>query len=100
VLIDTPGLRSVGLWDAGDGLARAFADVTRHAERCRFRDCTHHHEPGCAVLAALAAGELDAERVESYRKLVAEIDQVDRHRERWALAEDKRRTRGPRRSRG
>jgi ribosome biogenesis GTPase len=71
-LIDTPGLRSVGLWDAADGLALVFADIDALAERCRFRDCAHDREPGCAVRAAVDAGELPARRVESFRKLQRE----------------------------
>jgi ribosome biogenesis GTPase len=72
VLIDTPGLRGVGLWEAGDGLGRVFADIEDLAARCRFGDCAHAGEPGCAVLAALASGELSHRRWESYRKLLRE----------------------------
>jgi ribosome biogenesis GTPase / thiamine phosphate phosphatase len=80
VVIDTPGLRSIGLWDADLGVDLAFPDVFAFVEQCRFADCTHEHEPGCAVLAAVERGELDAGRVASYRDLVAELDQVDRRR--------------------
>ncbi|MGW8377124.1 ribosome small subunit-dependent GTPase A [Streptomyces sp. ODS28] len=72
VLIDTPGLRGVGLWDAGEGIARAFADVEALAEGCRFHDCGHGSEPGCAVLAAVEEGALSVRRLESYRKLLRE----------------------------
>ncbi|GAA0804031.1 ribosome small subunit-dependent GTPase A [Spirilliplanes yamanashiensis] len=68
-VIDTPGLRGVGLLDAATGLDRAFADVTELAALCRFRDCSHHGEPGCAVAEALATGELTARRLDSYRAL-------------------------------
>ncbi|MFI9051033.1 ribosome small subunit-dependent GTPase A [Streptomyces sp. NPDC053427] len=69
VLIDTPGLRGVGLWDAETGLARTFSDVEALAEECRFPDCAHETEPGCAVLAAIEDGALPERRLESFRKL-------------------------------
>jgi len=72
VLLDTPGMRELRLWDADEGLEHAFADIQGLAERCRFRDCTHDTEPGCAVTGAVSDGSLDAERVESYRKLQRE----------------------------
>jgi len=71
-LIDTPGLRSVGLWDAADGIALVFSDIDELAEGCRFRDCAHGQEPGCAVRAAVEAGELAARRLESFQKLQRE----------------------------
>ncbi len=71
-VIDTPGMRELGIWDAGDGVSAAFADVEALAERCRFRDCTHRTEPGCAVRAALESGELSGARFASYKKLRAE----------------------------
>ncbi|MEU3839533.1 ribosome small subunit-dependent GTPase A [Streptomyces sp. NPDC028635] len=72
VLIDTPGLRGVGLWDAGTGVGQVFAEIEELAEECRFHDCGHESEPGCAVRAALEAGELPERRLESYRKLQRE----------------------------
>jgi ribosome biogenesis GTPase len=72
VLIDTPGLRGVGLWDAGSGVERVFSEIEELAEQCRFHDCAHDSEPGCAVLAAIDSGELPERRLESYRKLVRE----------------------------
>ncbi|WP_202236848.1 ribosome small subunit-dependent GTPase A [Actinacidiphila reveromycinica] len=72
VLIDTPGLRGVGLWDAGTGLGQVFAEIEELAEDCRFPDCAHHAEPGCAVLAALDDGTLPQRRLDSYRKLLRE----------------------------
>ena len=69
VLIDTPGMREIQLWDTGEALAGAFADVEALAENCRFRDCRHRQEPGCAVRAAAARGELPEGRIESYQKL-------------------------------
>ncbi|MFD9721315.1 ribosome small subunit-dependent GTPase A [Streptomyces sp. NPDC059076] len=72
VLIDTPGLRGVGLWDAGTGVGQVFSEIEELAEGCRFHDCAHESEPGCAVLAALADGSLGERRLESYRKLLRE----------------------------
>jgi ribosome biogenesis GTPase len=71
LLIDTPGLRELGVLD-GDGLATAFDDVERTAAGCRFSDCRHRSEPGCAVRAALAIGTLSSERLEAYEKLQRE----------------------------
>ncbi|MDQ6726123.1 MAG: ribosome small subunit-dependent GTPase A [Actinomycetota bacterium] len=86
VLIDTPGLRSVGLTGAEGGVALAFPDIEEIGASCRFRDCRHTGEPGCAVAAALAEGRLDPERVASYRKLQAELEESGR--EPWAKAAD------------
>ena len=72
MVIDTPGMRELGMWDAASGVAQTFADIEALAEGCRFRNCTHASEPGCAVRAALQSGELDAGRWQSYRKLQAE----------------------------
>lgn len=77
LLIDTPGLRSVGLWDDGAGLDQAFEDINRFAEACRFSDCRHESEPGCAVRAAIEDGELAAERLESHRKLEREVRSLE-----------------------
>lgn len=71
-LIDTPGVRAVSLWTSGHGIERAFADVFELMDRCRFRDCKHVAEPGCAVRDAVTAGSLDEARLESMRRLVAE----------------------------
>ena len=69
VLIDTPGMRALQLWDAEEGLDQAFADVESFAIACRFRDCSHGAEPGCAVVAAAERGELDPARLDSYLRL-------------------------------
>lgn len=76
VLIDTPGLRGVGLWDAGAGVGQVFSEIEALAEQCRFHDCEHDSEPGCAVRSALEAGELPERRLESYRKLVRENQRI------------------------
>ncbi|QIJ65416.1 ribosome small subunit-dependent GTPase A [Streptomyces sp. JB150] len=72
VLIDTPGLRGVGLYDADTGVGQVFSEIEELAEGCRFHDCAHEAEPGCAVLAALDSGDLPARRLDSYRKLKRE----------------------------
>ncbi|MFJ8135386.1 ribosome small subunit-dependent GTPase A [Streptomyces sp. NPDC096013] len=72
VLIDTPGLRGVGLWDAQTGVGQVFAEIAELASRCRFHDCAHTAEPGCAVLAAVDSGTLPERRLDSYRKLMRE----------------------------
>ena len=73
VLLDTPGVRSLGLGEAHEGLASAFADIEALAEGCRFRDCAHEAEPGCAVRAAVVAGEIPERRFESWTKLRDEM---------------------------
>ncbi|HSE07762.1 MAG TPA: ribosome small subunit-dependent GTPase A [Nocardioidaceae bacterium] len=74
VVIDTPGLRGVGLLDTGAGLASAFADVEGLVAQCRFRDCSHRSEPGCAVRAALDTGELGQRRYDSWLELKGESE--------------------------
>ena len=73
VLIDTPGLRSLGLAGDGDGIRQAFSDIDALAAGCRFRDCAHDGEPGCAVAEAVERGELDPERFASFHKLAGEV---------------------------
>jgi ribosome biogenesis GTPase / thiamine phosphate phosphatase len=72
MVIDTPGLRELQLWDSAAGLAEAFGDIAAIAERCRFRDCTHSGEPACAVSAAIEKGDLEEGRFENHRKLLRE----------------------------
>ncbi len=72
VLIDTPGLRGVGLWDAETGVGQVFSEIEELAEHCRFHDCAHLSEPGCAVLAAVEDGSLSHRRLDSFRKLLRE----------------------------
>jgi ribosome biogenesis GTPase len=73
LLLDTPGMRELALDDAGEGLASAFDDIEALAGGCRFSDCAHEQEPGCAVRAALETGALDADRWRSFRKLRREV---------------------------
>ena len=86
-LLDTPGVRAVSLWLSGDGIERAFADVFELMDHCRFRDCKHDREPGCAVRAALEAGTLDPARFANLERLVAEeaaLEEEQRQQERLA----------------
>ena len=89
-LIDTPGVRAVSLWLSGHGIERAFADVFDLMDRCRFRDCKHDREPGCAVRAAIEAGELDPARWASLERLVAEEQALEEEQRRRAKLDDRR----------
>jgi ribosome biogenesis GTPase / thiamine phosphate phosphatase len=93
VLIDTPGMRELQLWDAGESLGGAFTEIENRGADCRFRDCQHRSEPGCAVRAAVEAGEIPAERLDSYYKLAAEQAFQARQIDERAIIEDKRRGR-------
>ena len=87
MIIDTPGMRELGMWDVSEGLGDAFADVEQFLGRCRFTDCRHESEPGCGIKAAIASGELDASRWESYRKLKEESvdrDEMLRRKHEWS----------------
>ena len=88
LLIDTPGMRELAMWDAVDGVADVFAEVDAAAQRCRFRDCTHTHEPGCAILAGLESGELDPGRVRNYLQLHSEADRTARMAEKYRRSKE------------
>ncbi len=77
MIIDTPGMRQLGMWDVSEGLGEAFSDVEQFLGRCRFRDCTHESEPGCAIKAAIESGELSPERWKSYCSLKKEAKYSD-----------------------
>jgi ribosome biogenesis GTPase / thiamine phosphate phosphatase len=88
ILIDTPGMRELQLWEAEEGLGMSFSDVEKLAENCKFRDCTHKKEPGCAVQKAISEGTLDSGRYDSYVKLQKELAYLDRkENQHAALAE-------------
>jgi ribosome biogenesis GTPase len=91
LLIDTPGMREVQPWVDGAAIDAAFDDITALASACRFADCGHAGEPGCAVRDALASGRLDADRLESYRRLGREAAFEERKRNKAAASEQKRR---------
>jgi ribosome biogenesis GTPase / thiamine phosphate phosphatase len=80
-LIDTPGLRELRLWDADAGIEESFSDIARLAEGCRFNDCTHEHEPACALLGALEDGSLSEDRLAGYRKLKRELAALERKKD-------------------
>ena len=82
ILIDTPGLRELQLWDGADGVTETFADIEALAAGCRFSDCTHTKEAHCAVLAALEAGTLDERRYDNYLKLQSESAMLDERRQK------------------
>ena len=87
MIIDTPGMRELGMCDVSEGLTDAFSDVESYLGRCRFSDCRHEGEPGCAIRAAIAAGELDIARWESYQKLKDEAidrDEMLRRKREWS----------------
>jgi ribosome biogenesis GTPase / thiamine phosphate phosphatase len=93
LVIDTPGMREVQLWIAEEGLEEAFEDVTELFGRCRFSDCAHQSEPGCAVKEALANGTLSPERWESYLKLQRELEHLERRLDKRAASEQRKRWR-------
>lgn len=80
-VIDMPGVRGLGLWDADEGIGATFSDIEKLAQSCRFRDCTHTNEPGCAVKKAVEQGILSPDRLESYVRLCEESEQVKARRE-------------------
>ncbi len=90
MLIDTPGMRELQLWDASDGLSQTFHDIEMLAQDCRFRDCRHESEPGCAVQHALTKNQLNPERFESYLKLRRELGYLARKQDVLARIEETR----------
>ncbi|MDD5541806.1 MAG: ribosome small subunit-dependent GTPase A [Acidobacteriia bacterium] len=93
ILIDTPGMRELQLWDAEEGLQHAFPDIESLAQHCRFSDCHHQTEPGCEVLSAVSAGTLDEGRLQSFRKLQREEEFLRSKQDVWARQERDRRIR-------
>jgi ribosome biogenesis GTPase len=91
LVIDTPGLRELGLWDSEEGLREAFADLEALGHDCRFGDCSHEREPGCAVRAAAESGQLPEGRLESFLKLRRELRASERRRDERARADGKQR---------
>jgi len=91
LVLDTPGMRELVVWADEDALDATFVDVDAIAARCRFSDCSHHTEPGCAVLAAVESGELDEARLESWRKLQRELAHLARKQDARLAAEERKR---------
>ena len=90
ILMDTPGLRELQLWESGDGLSETFSDIDELSEMCRFRDCKHKDEPGCAVLEAIKEGTLAAGRLTSYNKLQKELAYIERKADKRAQTEEQK----------
>jgi ribosome biogenesis GTPase len=90
LLIDTPGMREMQLWDAAEGMDDAFADIIELTAQCRFADCSHTTEKGCAVLLAVEAGDLPPERYQSFLKLAKEAAFHENRQEQQAFLETKR----------
>ncbi len=90
MVIDTPGMRELGMWEVSQGLAETFSDVEAYLGRCRFRDCAHRSEPGCAIKAAIASGELEEARWQRYCQLKEEADMAEdkaamlRRKQEWS----------------
>lgn len=93
LLMDTPGMRELQLWDVDEGVEQTFADIDELADHCRFPDCEHDREPGCAVLAAVDEGRLSAERLESYHKLRRELQALAARQDRLNRLHEKKRVR-------
>jgi ribosome biogenesis GTPase len=93
LVLDTPGMRELQLWESAEGLGEAFTDVEALAAQCRFSDCAHRSEPGCAIRRALVSGELDRGRYASYEKLKRELHRLEIRLDKRARAEEARQRR-------
>lgn len=93
LILDTPGMREIQLWDGSEGIEDAFADIAGLAETCRFTDCAHEVEPGCAVQQAHRDGTLSTDRLESYRKLQRELHMLELRQNARAAAEERKKRR-------
>ncbi|RLQ95187.1 ribosome small subunit-dependent GTPase A [Falsibacillus albus] len=89
-IIDTPGMREIQLWESQEGMASGFGDVESLFEQCKFRNCSHHKEPGCAVRQAIKDGDLTDERFQSYLKLQRELAYLDRKSDKKAQSEERK----------
>ncbi len=94
MLMDNPGIREIAFYGDGQGMETAFADIAELAKRCRFADCSHQHEPGCAVLCAVKAGEIRYERWESYLKMRREMQYLSERRTKSTARIEKERRQG------
>jgi ribosome biogenesis GTPase len=91
LLIDSPGLRELQLWAPPESVEAGFADIAERASGCRFRDCRHQGEPGCAVAAAVEKGELEASRLENFHRIGRELRHLERQSDGRAAWEDRQR---------
>ena len=87
LVLDTPGMRELQLWESSEGLGETFSDIEELATACRFNDCAHHTEPGCAIRAALEDGTLELGRWTSYQKLQRELEHLERRRDKRLQSE-------------
>lgn len=93
LVVDTPGMRELQLWEASEGLSETFEDIEELTARCRFNDCAHVSEPGCAIRAALEDGTLDAGRWDSYIKLQRELEHLERRLDKRLQSEERKKWR-------
>jgi ribosome biogenesis GTPase / thiamine phosphate phosphatase len=93
LVLDTPGMRELQLWESADGIGEAFTDVEALFARCRFSDCAHRTEPGCAVREAIRTGELDPDRYASYEKLKRELHRLEIRMDKRARSDERKRWR-------
>ena len=94
LIIDTPGMRELQLWDGGEGIQETFEDIEQYGARCRFKDCRHEEEPGCAVQHAIEEGSLQVSRLDSYRKLQKEIRYLESKQSQAVRLHEKKREKG------
>ena len=90
LIIDTPGMREIQMWEGAEGLSELFEDIEKLVVECKFSDCKHESEPGCAVKGAIEKGELDEGRFRSYKKLLSEVSYFERKQDKKAQLEEKK----------
>lgn len=90
ILIDTPGMRELQLWNSEDGVSSSFSEIEELAGRCKFRNCQHEKEIGCAIKLAIANGEMEEERLRSYKKLLRELAFLERRQDKKAQSDEKK----------
>ncbi len=90
LIIDTPGMREIQLWEGAEGLSELFEDIEKLIVQCKFSDCKHESEPGCAIKGAINRGELDEARFKSYKKLLSEVSYFERKQDKKAQIEEKK----------
>ncbi len=91
MIIDTPGMREIQLWEGGEGVTETFSDIEKFMGECKFSDCKHDTEPGCAIKRAIKSGEIDEDRYHSYLKLQREVNYFERRQNKKAALEEKKR---------
>lgn len=90
LIIDTPGMREIQMWEGAEGLSELFGDIEKLLVECKFTDCKHETEPGCAIKGAIKRGELEEERYKSYKKLLSEVSYFERKQDKKAQLEEKK----------